>query len=96
MKKSKLIAGIFLMILGIGVSIGSVVLRYHEHGRYSITNHSHRVVDRHYKIGGYGFGGFQNRPFNIKPNQTQGQNPNTSPQPNQNKNQDQNSNGGAK
>ena len=96
MKKSKLIAGILLMILGLGVSIGSAVLRYHEHGRYGIINYGHKIVYRHSKMGGYGFGGFQNRPFNERPNQNQEQNSSTNPHSNQNQNNGQNPNGGAK
>jgi len=105
MKKSKLIIGILLMILGIGVSIGSIVLRHHENGRYGMMNPGHKMVNRHGMMGGYGYRGFQNRPFNVRPNQNQGQNinptptppaPNANPQPNQNQNNGQNSNGGAK
>ena len=81
MKKSKLVVGILLMILGIGVSIGSVVLRHHENGRYGMMNPGHKMVNRHGMMGGSGYGGFKNRPFNVRPNQNQGQNPNTKPLP---------------
>ena len=110
MKKTKLIVGILLMILGIGMSIGSIVLRHHENGRYVMMNPGHKMVNRHGMMGGSGYRGFQNKPFNVRPNQNQGQNPNTNPTPaptpppnanvnpqaNQNQNNGQNSNGGAK
>jgi len=62
MKKSKLIAGILLMILGVGISIGSVVFHY-KHGQYSMINQGHKIVNRHDMMGGYG--------FKMKPNQNQ-------------------------
>ena len=108
MKKTKLIVGILLMILGIGMSIGSIVLRHHENGRYGMMNPGHKMVNRHGMMGGSGYRGFQNRPFNVRPNINQGQNPNTNPapapnanananpQPSQNQTNGQNSNGGAK
>lgn len=105
MKKSKLIAGIVLMIVGLGVSSGSIVLRHYEHGRYSIGNCG---VIRRGMMGGFGFGDYRQRRFNVNPytypappqspkaSPNQGQNPNTNPQPNQNQNQGQNSNGGVR
>ncbi|KGP74961.1 hypothetical protein JT05_13290 [Desulfosporosinus sp. Tol-M] len=88
MKKSKLIGGILLMILGVGISIGSVVFHCYNHGQYGMINQGHKIVNRHGMMGGYG--------FRAKPNQNQGQgqNPNPSPIPSQNQNNDQNSNGG--
>ena len=81
MKKSKLVAGILLMILGIGVSIGSVVLRHHEYGRFGMMNSGHRMVNKRGIMGGSGYGGLQNRPFNVRPNQNQGKNSNPNPLP---------------
>ena len=93
MKRSKLIAGILLMILGIGITTGSVVFRYYEHGRNGIMFPGHRIVNRD-GAGSYGFKNFPKRPFNGQPNQLPGKRPNTNPPPNQN--QDQNSKGGVK
>jgi hypothetical protein len=93
MKKSKLIAGILLMILGIGISIGSVVFHY-KHGQYGMINQGHKIVNRQGMMGGFGFKAKPNQNKNKNQNQGQGQNPTPSPQPNQNQNNDQNSNGG--
>ncbi|MEA4900275.1 hypothetical protein [Desulfitobacterium sp.] len=86
MKKSKLVAGILLMILGIGVAVGSVALHSYGYGPYGMMNSRHNIVNRPGMMGGYG--------FRVKPNQNQGQksNPNsgTAPQPNQGQNNGQN------
>lgn len=96
MKKSKLIAGSFLMILGIGMSIGSVVLRHYEYGQLGMMNPGHRTVIRRGMTGGYWNGGSPQLPFNVQPRRNQGSktNPNANSQPNQNQNNGQNSNGG--
>lgn len=98
MKKSKLIAGILLMILGIGLSIGSVVLRHYEYGRFGMMNSGHSMVNRRGMMGGNRNGGSSKRPFNVQPKQNQGKNsktnPNANSQPNQNQGNGQNSNGG--
>ena len=93
MKKAKLIAGILLMILGVGVSMGSVVLPYYVQGRYGIINHGHKIMNKHRMMGRNVFKGFQYKSFNEQPNQNQGK---TNPQPSQNQNNGQNANGGAK
>lgn len=81
MKKTKLVAGIMLMILGIGMLVGSVTLCHYKHVRNGIMMK-------------YGSGPRENK-FKLNPNpkQNQGQNSDTGSQPNQN--QDQNANGGA-
>ncbi|WP_176714417.1 hypothetical protein [Dehalobacter sp. TeCB1] len=54
MKKSKLIAGIILMVLGIGISVGSVVFHYYEHDRYGETNFGHMMIQQHDRQDGIG------------------------------------------
>ena len=93
MKKSKLIVGILLMILGIGISMGSVVLHHFEYGRYGMVFPRQRIVNGN-GAGGYRFRDFPQRPFNSQPNQQPGRRPNTNPSPKPNQNQGQNSNGG--
>ena len=85
MKKTKLIAGICLMILGIGVTVGSAAFRFHEHSRYGMMNTSHRIVNGRGMMGGYGVRGSNGRGFTVKPYQNRDQN--TNPLPNQNQNQ---------
>jgi hypothetical protein len=87
MKKTKLIAGIMLMILGVGLSVGSVAFCHTKYGRNGI-------------IMKYGHG-FRDNKFKENPNpkqnqgkQNQDQNSDTNPQPNQNQ-ENQNTNGGA-
>ncbi len=89
MKKTKLIAGILLMVLGLGVSIGSVVLRYYEHSRNGM-NSGHKIINGRGMMGGQGFNGYCQRDYNLKPNPNQSPNPNN----NQNQNQGQSGNGG--
>lgn len=47
-KKTKLIAGILLMILGVGVSIGSVAFRFYEHNRFGM-NTGQRILKQDIK-----------------------------------------------
>jgi hypothetical protein len=93
MKKTKLIAGILLMILGVGISTGSIVLRHYGYG---MMNSGHSMVNKRGMMGGYWNGGSPQKPFNVRPKQNQGKspNPNANSQPNQNQNNGQNSNGG--
>ncbi len=81
MKKTKLIAGILLMILGVGVSIGSVALRFYEHHRYG-TKIGQRMLNQRDMMGGYRFRGPNQREFTVQPNKNRNQK--TYPQPNQN------------
>ena len=83
-KKSQLVGGILLMILGLGVSAGSVAFRYFEHGGMGPFNMGHKIVSRYGMNGNYGFRNPQQRGFNINPNF---QNPKRIPNRNRNANQ---------
>lgn len=81
MKKTKLIAGILLMVLGVGVSIGSVALKFYEHNRYGM-NTGQRMLNQRGMMGGNGFMGPNQRGFNVNPNKNRNQQPNPQPNPN--------------
>ncbi len=89
MKKTKLVVGILLMILGIGMSVGSVVLHSYEHGRYGMNNARYRMANGHGVMGGYGFRSPNQRRFNRNPNPNQGPNKGPNQNPNQGPNQNQ-------
>jgi len=81
-KKSKLITGIILMVLGIGITAGSHFCCRFDHGNYGMVPNNINQNDMRDREWG--------------PNQNNRQNSNTTPQQNQNQNQnnDQSSKGG--
>lgn len=85
MKKSKLVAGILLMILGIGVLAAAFVFCHPGYGRYGIMNPQHNL-SKWNDMRDHG---------KVKPNQNQGQNSGTKTQLNQNQNDGQSTGGGA-
>ncbi len=80
MKKNQLIIGIVLMVLGIGVSVGSVFLHFDQR-----LNARHRIANSQGIRGGYGFRAPNQRGFrNPNPNRPPKQAPNQSPNKNGN------------
>ncbi|RNC29051.1 MAG: hypothetical protein AWM53_00971 [Candidatus Dichloromethanomonas elyunquensis] len=66
MKKSKLVAGILLMVLGVGVAAGSIVCRHYG---FSPMNYGHKMITKQH-------GSFKGFDGKTNPNQNNGQNQN--------------------
>lgn len=84
-KKSQLVGGILLIILGLGISAGSVALRHFERNGYGPFRAGNNIINRHMQ-GNDSFRGpnFKNR---IPRNQNQNQNQSPSPVPPSSSNQ---------
>ncbi len=97
MNKSRLIVGILLMILGIGITTCSVY-RHYENARYGMMNRDIKIIKGPGMMGGSDGPcqrGFNANPKPIPPqnpklNPNQGQTPDNNPIPDQKQNQSQN------
>ncbi|HVJ47595.1 hypothetical protein [Desulfitobacterium sp.] len=67
-KKRQLVGGILLMVLGLGVSVGSVAFRYVERGGLGAFHAGSSIVNRHGINGNYGFQNPRQKGFNQSPN----------------------------
>lgn len=85
-KKSQLVGGILLMILGLGVFAGSTALHFFGRSGFGPFNSGHKIVNRHGMNGNFGFN-FQNPNRNNNQFKRQTPTPPSTPNPNQTPNQ---------